>query len=284
MKTIEKPHAVKLIAASRCTRTNQRIYTLQLRYWRAFHAELMTHRAFSRNASSSRAIPVAKMISQVWKYPAGPSHWGKNQPGMQARSEVQGLRRRLAQALWRTSGKVMCVAAWVLMRCGVHKQVANRLLEPWQFINVVVTSTEWDNFFQLRCHPDAMPEFQALAQDIGWVISTSRDSLRDLKPGEWHLPYITDEERVSLPLESLLKVSAARCARVSYKPFDGEGTISGDIALYEKLAGGVPIHASPTEHQAQATGSKNFHKNFKGFRQFRDYIEQGRKAWEHRSD
>ena len=144
-----------------------RLTTYQLRYWRAIHAELMTHRVFSRNASSSRAIPVMKMLRQVWDDPAGPVHWGANQAGMQAHAELDGLRRKLSQAIWKWSGRAMCVAAWSMTKIGLHKQVANRLLEPWQYINVVLTATEFDNWFDLRDHPDAQPEIQELARRSG---------------------------------------------------------------------------------------------------------------------
>lgn len=271
----EAPHSVKMIAASINKATGQRIYTFELRYWRAFHAELMTHRMFSRNAGSSRAIPVAKMLSQVWNHPAGPTHWGVNQPGMQARAELKGFKRWLAPKLWRFAGRVACVMAWSFMKLGVHKQVANRLLEPWQFINVVVTATEWDNFFALRCHPDAMPEFQALARDMQWTISATEDFLRVLEPGEWHLPYVTDEERRDYSLMDLIRISVARCARVSYTPFTGEGDVQKDFELHDKLVMAVPPHMSPTEHQAMATAGPARVRNFFGFAPYRGIVEAG---------
>src|SRR5690606_30080072 len=119
---------------------------MQLRYPRFIHAEFMTHRAFSRNASSSRAIPVHKMLSQVWNDPATPIHWGASRPGMQAREELKGWKRKAAQAIWKLAGRAACVFAWGAMKLGLHKQVANRILEPWQYIHVVVTATDWDNF------------------------------------------------------------------------------------------------------------------------------------------
>ena len=156
-------NATARIIADSVNPAGQRVTTLQLRYWRAVHAELMTHRAFSRNASSSRAIPVRKMLAQVWGDPAGPLHWGANQAGMQAEQELTGWRRSAAQRLWRLSGRAMCAAAWAGMKLGLHKQVVNRMLEPWQFISVVLTSTEWDSFFALRDHPAAQPEIRTLA-------------------------------------------------------------------------------------------------------------------------
>ncbi len=224
------------------------VITYQLRYWRAIHGELMTHRDFSRCASSSRAIPVKKVLAQVWNDAAGPTHWGSNQPGMQAGAEVTGFKLWLAKALWGTAAKAACVFAWGLMKLGVHKQVANRLLEPFQYINVVVTATKLDNFFSLRRHKDAMPEFKALADEMFY--SREFSSRTYLKPGEWHLPYIQEHERKNFSPHTLVKVSAARCARTSYNRHDGTpAPISEDVGLHDKLVGGSPIHASPTEHQ-----------------------------------
>lgn len=260
---------VKVLAASKSSVSGDRLYTLQLRYWRAIHSELMTHRVFSRNAGSSRAKPVKKVLAQVWKDPAGPIHWGVNQAGMQARAELVGWRRALAGALWRTAGKVMCGFAWGMMKIGLHKQVANRLLEPWQYIDVVVSATDWENFFELRCHKDAQPEFQELAIRIQDEIALA--VVHVLKPGEWHLPYIHSDE--DLDLITALKVSAARCARVSYEPFDGNASIEKEIARHDLLVSSKPIHASPTEHQAMVTAYGLRYANFSGFVQYRYFID-----------
>lgn len=247
--------------------------TLQLRYWRAIHAELMTHRVFSRNAGSSRAIPVRKVLAQVWSDPAGPIHWGANQAGMQARAELVGWRRALAGGLWRLAGKVACGFAWSMMKIGLHKQVANRLLEPWQYINVLVTSTEWDNFFNLRCHPDAQPEIQELAEAMRQVVMTM--DVQYLMPGEWHLPYVMPAESRDFKLETVLKLSTARCARISYEPFDGNSSVDKECQRHDDLVGAEPIHASPTEHQAVAMHGTGFSANFDGWRQYRWYVERG---------
>lgn len=271
-------HSVKVIAASKNMSTGDELWTFQLRYWRAIHAELMTHRVFSRNAGSSRAIPVKKVLAQVWNDPAGPEHWGANQAGMQAKGELVGWRRAAAQFLWRTAGKVACVFAWGMMKLGLHKQVANRVLEPWQYINVLVSSTEWSNFFDLRCHPDAQPEIQKLATTISYQ-KLAYDVMigpKGLSVGEWHLPYISNKERSTLPLEVLLKLSTARCARISYEPFDGNGSVEKETERHDKLVASRPIHASPAEHQGQA--QEHGSGNFKGFVQYRWFVERGERA------
>jgi hypothetical protein len=249
-----------------------RITTFQLRYPRFFHAEFMTHRVFSRNASSSRAIPVMKMLKDIWTDPAMPIHWGQNQAGMQAKTELEGFKRRLAETLWRGAGKAACIFAYGMNKLGLHKQVANRITEPWQHISVIITATELDNFYALRDHPDAQPEIRDLAQKMKAAQDASTP--RELKSGEWHLPYCSDAEIATLPLEVLKKISAARCARVSYLTHDGlMPNVEKDIALHDRLVASEPIHASPVEHQATPSGDDLFHKNFKGFIQYREEVE-----------
>lgn len=257
------------------------IATLQLRYWRAIHAEFMTHRMFSRNASSSRAIPVERMIHQVRNDPAGPIHWGANQPGMQARQQLDERGIQHAKAQWRKAANEAAQIAENLMMIGLHKQVANRVLEPFQYINVVVTATEWDNFFDLRCHPDAQPEIQELAEMMRDMIYDSIPTLR--VPGNgihaYHLPYITEEERELSEFSAnpilACQVSAARCARTSYNKHDGsKPDIDEDLSLYDKLAGSRPLHASPCEHQARALHNAHAASgNFYGWAQFRKLVE-----------
>lgn len=226
-----------------------RLTTMELTYHRFIHSEFMTHRMFSRNAASSRAIPVEKMLEQVQQSPAMPIHWGKNQPGMQAREEVNSPLCAIED--WKLAGDNACYSANGLSRLGLHKQVVNRLLEPFQYIKVIVTATDgWDNFFKVRNHPDAQPEMQELARCMKEAMDASSPKL--LKPGEWHAPYyygsFTDEKG-NPDVETALKLSVARCARVSYLNHDNSSPdIEKDIALYNRLleAG----HYSPFEHQA----------------------------------
>ena len=252
-----------------------RLTTLQLCYPRFIHAEFMTHRVFSRNASSSRAIPVAKMIEQVRNGPAMPIHWGKNQPGMQANEELTGEELANAKEAWLTAAELAATQASILHKIGAHKQVANRILEPFQYMHVIVTATEWDNFFELRDHPDAQPEIHALAIVMKHAFANSRPVI--LLDGGWHLPYVTRAERAEHghDIELLLKLSAARCARVSYLTHDGqEPSIEKDVALYERLVGGVPLHASPIEHQATPLSEPDMWSgNFRGWLQNRKLVE-----------
>lgn len=265
---------VKIVLDSICPKTNQRITTFELRYWRAIHSELMTHRVFSRNAGSSRAIPVKKVLAQVLRDPAGPIHWGKNQKGMQAGDQLQGVRLALARSLWRLSGMGMAASAWILMKVGLHKQVANRLLEPWQYIKVVVTATEYENWFNLRAHPDAMPEIAELAVEMKAAMDASTPQV--LQPGEWHLPYIVPEEE-SKPLGERIRMAVARTARTSYENHEGKvPRYEEDVQLHNRLALHVPPHLSPTEHVAVNLGwpgNNRVTKNFSGWGQYRYWVE-----------
>lgn len=287
--------AVSVIADSYSVR-HPRITTVQLCYPRFIHSELMTHRVFSRNASSSRAIPVAKMIEQVRNNPAMPVHWGKNQPGMQAREELEGMDLVRAKARWLLAAESAANHAHVLAEIGAHKQVINRILEPFQWMHTIVTSTQWSNFFDLRTHKDAEPNIQHLANMLKAAMAASEP--QELSTGKWHIPYVKQLKHPGgkqvfvrgddvLSLEDALITSAARCARVSYLSHDGkETTIEQDRELFTKLVvrshdSTDPIHASPTEHQACADEygadylNKDMHRNFYGWNQFRAYIEKG---------
>ena len=233
------------------------LITFHLMYPRFIHSEMMTHKDFSRSAASSRAIPVRKMLSQVWNKPAMPIHWGKNQPGMQAAHAIQGWKKTVLRNLWMMCGRAVCVFVWVAMKMGLHKQVANRMLEPWQLMQVTLTTCKLANFYNLRIHADAQPEIRQLATLMRLAHHGSEPKI--LHAGEWHLPWITegdiadvrgmvgtDEEQTKL----LKKMSAARCARSSYANFDGKRSIDGDLATYSKLVDSEPVHASPCEHQA----------------------------------
>lgn len=295
-----------------------RLTTFQLRYPKFIHGEFMTHRVVSRNASSSRAVPTSKLLEEVRTdaLRAGPIFWGKNQKGMQAAEELDSRDRwsgavympsekTQAMMLWRKAALLAADLAHEMEQLGVHKQIVNRVLEPYSHINVVATATEWDNFFGLRLHTDAQPEMRALAIAMWRARQASTPKL--LRPGEWHLPYIEDEDRKyahdavvgtinshvgdSLVDETnvlLRKVSVARCGRVSYMSFSTgkRSTAEEDVELYGKLVGAQPLHASPSEHQGtpDARGIPEYadqlggwmhqreHGNLVGWRQFRKML------------
>lgn len=235
-----------------------RITTVELEYPRFIHSEVMTHRMFSRNSASSRAIPVAKIIEQVETNPAMPIHWGKNQPGMQANEELQGVEREAMIQSWIASAKEAASRAKVMSQIGGHKQIVNRILEPYQIMKVLVTATEWQNFFHLRDHEDAQPEIKELAVQIKKAI---QESVPDkLECGMWHLPYIVTkfeqgeqtywlDAETEVSLEDAQKVSCSACAQVSYRKLDT--SLEKAKELYKKLVESEPVHASSFEHCAK---------------------------------
>ena len=236
-----------------------RISTLQLHYPRFIHAEFMTHRLFSRNASSSRAIPISSVIEQVSQSPATPEHWGKNQSGMQAKEELALPERARSQQEWMLALDSAVQHAKHLQNFGCHKQIVNRILEPFQHINVVMTTTELENFFWLRDHQDAQPEIKILAECMKTALNSSIP--QELQYGEWHLPFIDtyrdqfgdilwylDSEGNNLSIEEAKMISASACAQVSYRKNDL--SLEKAEMIWDKLIFSEPCHASPVEHQA----------------------------------
>ena len=136
----------------------QRLTTFVLRFPRFVLSEFNTHRMFSRNASSSRAIPTTKLMQQLREDPVVPVEWGRNQAGMQAREVLDAVAASAAEAEWLAARDAALAHAEQLRAIGAHKQIVNRVLEPWMWTSVIVSSTTYDNFFTLRCHPDAQPE------------------------------------------------------------------------------------------------------------------------------
>lgn len=267
-----KKYSVKIIKDSYCLETGCRITTWIQVHPYFIHQDFMTHRVMSRNAASLRAIPIQKVLKSVIDNPAIPTFWGKNQPGMKARQELTGWRKWLAIKLWLLARYPAVAFSWLLFKIGLHKQLANRIVMPWFWITVIVTATEKDNYLLLRDHPDAQPEIALPAKLLREALEKSTPEI--LEVGEWHLPFI-DEEEKPWPLERKLKVSAGRCARVSYENHFGIRDPEDDVRLFNDLNGDPP-HLSPMEHQAEAMGRDLFYKNFMGWQQFRSYIEWGK--------
>lgn len=260
-----------------------RLTTIHLRYPRFIHSELMTHRVLSRNARSSRAVPVKKMIEEIRNDPVIPLYWHKNIPGMQGHedcdekiqiwkpTEHYGFIPRLMtrEEAWLFARDRTLEVAEAFDKAGYHKQVVNRLLEPFMHIDTLVSSTNWGNFFFLRDHKDAEPHFKDLAVAVKEAMGKSEPRIfHDYRT--WHLPYITQEEKEIYDLETLKKISSARCARISYVPFDGNGSVEKELERYSKLAS-IPLHASPMEHVAHPTHDKRYWGNFEYWGQFRKY-------------
>jgi thymidylate synthase ThyX len=292
--------------------TGNRITSWILTYPRFFHSEVMTHRAFSRNAASSRAIPVKRMIDDIRQNCAMPIFWGKNQAGMQAKEELDDIVKRreivvspvgngldpykltvtdkhAAKHEWLAARDSAIKHAEKMLELGVHKQIANRILEPFMHMTVIITGTEFENFYALRAHPDAQPEFQDLGYKMLDIYQLSEP--KKLKAGEWHIPFgdnvndqrLVDCDAFAKETEGMalglgggykdyislfkIKIATARCARVSYLNFEGKDDYNKDIELHDILA--KSGHWSPFEHSAMALSTSEYSGNFKGWKQYR---------------
>jgi hypothetical protein len=274
------------------------LHTVKARYPLWIHQELMTHRAFSRNLASSRAIPIEKMIHEAVNDPAMPVYWTKNEPGMQGYHFLEGKDKDDAIAIWLEARDDAVRHTKRLAVTGAHKQVANRLLGPYIHTTAVISSTQWSNFFGVRRHPATEPHMHDLADAIYEAVHTA--NVREIEPGGWHLPFVNEDDWITIngggvvtPAQhmAMIHLSVGRCASVSYKTVEGfDMTYQRAEQLYSRLVGGVPIHASPAEHVAQADDgaswpkhddSREFewvwnhasdHRNFTGWRQHRATI------------
>lgn len=317
------------ILTSNLAGTSKRLSTFLWTYPRWIHAEGRTHRVISigedfeilaptpspmecvdlsRNAASSRAIPVQKMINAILADPAVPLFWGKNVAGMQHKEELGPVERQRAYDIWMKSMESQIAYAKEMCALGIddesrpisaHKQIVNRMLEPYMHIKVLVSATEWSNFIGLRDHGDAEPHIQLLAQATRQELE--KPAMQELEPGQWHTPFVAGDEWESFPHDSpiidedlinqqTIKLSVARCASTSYKTVDGfDMTLDRATALHDKLVSATPLHASPCEHVAQADllyiahedkagwhperwENPKQHGNFVGFRQYRKML------------
>jgi hypothetical protein len=264
------------------------------------HSEFMTHRVFSRNAASSRAVPIDKAIEGVLTAGASPVFWGKNKEGMSATEEVEDI--PAATAAWEEARQQAVKSVRALQATGLHKQIASRVLEPFQTMKVVVTATEWNNFFWLRDHYAAQPEIAALAKAMAEVYAESVPVHRD-----FHLPYVEsvgdsldyavfttlDGELLSSVSEAV-KVSVSCCAQTSYRKSDY--SLTKALSIYDKLSlesenPEARVHASPAEHVAfdavsGAEGITHYKTgddcpwsgNFRGWVQYRQLLNNHDKA------
>jgi len=251
--------SAKIIADS-VSPEGERMTTMEIEYPRFILAELNTHRMLSKNSSSSRAIPVKSMHEFIRNNPATPVYWGKNQAGMQAKEKLSDSDTVEAISIWnKAKNDALHWAMALADRLNVHKQIANRITEPWMTMKTVISGTEWKNFFYLRNHPDAQPEIRALAEAMTVAYTTHLPV--PLKPGQWHLPYITIAEYVPtgelqyfddnfnrISLEDARVISASCCAQVSYRKQDD--SFDKALKIYTQLIESEPAHASPVEHQA----------------------------------
>lgn len=277
--------SAEIVADTVCPVGN-RITTMSVRIPMTRWAEVLTHRAFSRSAKSTRAVPFRLMLEQVRNDPATPNHWGAEQKGMQAGAALGDTVSGEAEDTWLWAAKDAAGHAQGLHELGLHKSTCTELLWPFLYTEAVITATEWLNFFALRCSPEA----HSYVHELAWKMF---DALQASSPTQrtWHLPFVSDQEQEQHgiachgeydALPWLMYASAMRCARVSYGHVDGRPStvVEDSVAAHSKLA--LHGHLSPFEHAAMATGvGRHWHANFRGWKSARqEYLLEGAPIWD----
>lgn len=256
--------------------TGKRITTFLLSFPMMVQAELLRHRAFSFSFSSNRAIPAHKQIDQARDNPAMPNFWGRNQAGMAPGAEVD--KPDAAERVWKEAAIEAITSASHMIGCGVHKSIVNRIVSPFLTCHGLVTATEWDNFFALRCAPDADP----LMHELAWRMWDAMQANKPV-PTEWHLPFVKldEQDRYGTTFKTLAYASAMRCARLSYNKLDGNPSLIWEDAKLAEERLAEPFHMSPFEHAARACWpDEGATDNFIGWYSARkSFFYPGTKAW-----
>lgn len=278
---------VKILADSLNVATGDRITTFELKYPKPLLAELNTHKMLSKNAGSSRAIPIKKVIERIKEDPYIPQ-FTKHQKGMQGEIGDR-IFQVSARHLWLKQLDKAIETALAMDKLGVHKQNANRVLEPWMYVPVIVTGTEWENYFNLRCAEATHPDFRTIAREMKRQYEENKPN--ELRPGQWHIPFGGGLAKSGgdsrMKFADALKIAAARCARISYATHDGMFDHDKDKKLHDLLV--AEGHGSPLEHSAMAVVTKSplapeysklslgqevNTRNYRGFLSYRAHLEQ----------
>ena len=263
--------SVEVIADSAYLDT--RLTTVRARYPRIILAEVNTHRAFSRNAASTRAISLDRQLAAVWHDPYIPAEWPATQRGMAGGAPLADVDADRARAAWLEARDHAVIQARELQRLGVHRQHVGRLIEPWAWVDAIISATEWDNFFALRIAPEAQPEIRALAIAIRDALAASTPRIVGFQ--DWHIPWHIEDPRLSF-VESLI-ATGGRLARVSYGRPGGDPDPLADLALGRRLI--AAGHWSPFEHIAIAHYAAA-PSNFRSWIQYRHELERKTKQGE----
>lgn len=284
-----QPNIYSKMIADSISPSGSRLCTTENNLWRSMLAELNTHRDFSRNSRSSRAVPFSKTVAEVIDNPARPLVFKGEQKGMSAGEPLEDQEAALEK--WLECRDAAVETATALYEMGVHKSIVNRVIEPFMWHRVIVTATETENFFAQRCHPDAQDDIRAMAECMRMVMKVSDPT--PLNSGSWHLPYINEDTRREVeersgfigtvdtmedyPWQALRQISAARCARVSYLTHDGKRDLEKDMDLYSTLTSANPPHWSPLEHVATPSPwlMHPAEGNFNGWTQLRGFVQMG---------
>ena len=268
--------------------TGERLLTFSVMYGRLIHSELLRHRAASHSVKSSRAIPTHKYRAEVMENIYVPVKFGTKKKGMQA-GEPTFLTKFYGEKIWKLSSKFACFFHWMMEKVGIHKEVANRVLEPYVWVEETITveADALKEIANLRVHDDAQEDVRRIVEEM--VYEMDRSTPVELNQGQWHVPYVvrrqvenemiyTDNNGNKLTLDQAIVCSAARCARSSYANHDNSmSSYDKDIGLAKQLVGSEPMHLSPFEHQARPftddTEKSQYSSNFRNFFQQRKAIE-----------
>jgi len=286
-----------------------RLTTFVVTFPRIILAEFNTHRMFSRNSASSRAIPVRKQVLAVLDDPFIPAEFGTDVGGMQAGPPLEGERAETARKLWLKQRDMAVTTALELMSSpdyvegvlldtqgdlrraaeyigreyldkssglrrrpdllATTKGITNRPLEPFMWHTAITTASEWSNFFALRTDENAQLEIRTIAEMM--QNQYNQHVPTEVRNGGWHLPFTTEKDGDNIDL--LRKLSTARSARVSYLTHDGENDPEKDVAMHDRLLS--LGHMSPFEHAATPIVGQ-FQRltdgNFRGWKQYRKFI------------
>lgn len=268
--------------------TGERLLTFSVMYGRLIHSELLRHRAASHSVKSSRAIPTHKYRAEVMENIYVPVKFGTKKKGMQA-GEPTFLTKFYGEKIWKLSSKFACFFHWMMEKFGIHKEVANRVLEPYVWVEETITveADALKEIANLRIHDDAQEDVRRIVEEM--VYEMDRSTPVELNQEQWHVPYVvrrqvenemiyTDNNGNKLTLDQAIVCSAARCARSSYANHDNSmSSYDKDIGLAKQLVGSEPMHLSPFEHQARPftndTEKSQYGSNFRNFFQQRKAIE-----------
>jgi len=273
---MESNYSAKIIQASVCRGIN--IYTMELEYPRFIHSQVMTHRVFSRNTASSRAIKIRHYIKQVEENPALPIFYGQNGSGMSPRDELGGVESLLCRTKILEMRDNTIADVKQLEDLGLHKQSVNRYLEPWYMTKVLVTATDLENFFFLRHdkpssgHNPAQEEVKHLAELMKKAVLECEPE--EITPDMWHVPYVNrvidlDHKQIAyyiddgspgglrLTEDQAVAVSSSCSAQISFrtlvKTLKKAGRVNDKLMPQDTEVD--PLHGSAFEHPAKPMSS-----------------------------
>lgn len=245
------------------------IITFSVKYGLIVHSEWIRHRLLSNSVKSNRAVSMKQIRKEVIEDPYVPIKFGGQQAGMVAIDEDQFGYAKVCRWLWKNSRWGAVGVHWLFEKLKLHKEITNRILNPWQWVRSTTTATDYDNFYKLRLHKDAQKDINVIAKAMHEALQLSEPML--INAGEYHVPYVSrrrtgngeleyyDSDGTQLNTQQAIEASCARCARSSYDNHDGtkasyfnRATAKGrsDQEIYQDLINSDPVHGSCGEHQA----------------------------------